>query len=102
MAGKGALVKSLIKCALSGQGIQDLTTVSDRLDLDMAPAPRVLCIKCGSHVAYLRDKPGKDGSRLAPTGEFNLKDRLICPVCDKFICMFTEGMPVFRTDQGYK
>lgn len=90
-------VRDYIKSKMAG--VQERINTADRLDIEIAKAPKVLCILCGEIIYYL--KVGSGSYKFARTERFEVRDDLICPACGGVFVGYHEDQPIIKTDRGW-
>lgn len=83
------------------RGFSEKTSATDRLYMKTKKAPRVFCVKCNSHIYYLRSKKtGVTPDNLAPLQGGKKPHNFDCPQCGQEIVAYTP-QPTFKTSEGY-
>ena len=91
-------VKSALKAMLTG--FKDRVKTREDLCFRFSQAPKVMCIRCGEHIYYLRTGVAAIARRFAPTDKYQARADLICPACGAYLCGFASGVPMIKTDRG--
>lgn len=84
------------------KGFRDPVTVRDGLSIKFTQAPKVYCVKCKTHIYYLKTPAGDQGGHVfAPSERYRVRDDMICPHCGCVFCAYMGGAQKIRTDRGW-
>lgn len=83
-------------------GLRSRVNTTDDLSFRFSQAPKVYCVKCRTHIYYIKECSGPQGRHaFAPTDRYKVRPDLICPECGMDLCAYMEGMPMIKTDRGW-